>query len=55
MTVLIVLGLMNPAVMIAIAVVIAAEKLMPKPELIARISGAAAVITGLLLLARIFF
>jgi predicted metal-binding membrane protein len=46
MLALLALGAMNPAVMIIIAVVIAMEKLAPKPELIVRISGALAILAG---------
>ena len=46
MLALLALGAMNPAVMVIVAMVIAAEKLAPKPELVARISGALGLIAG---------
>jgi predicted metal-binding membrane protein len=46
MTIMIVFGMMNPLVMIIVAVVIAAEKLLPRPELIARVVGLGAILTG---------
>ena len=51
MLALLALGAMNPTVMVIVAVVIAAEKLAPKPELVARISGALALIAGFATLA----
>lgn len=45
------LGMMNPLVMVAIALVIAAEKLLPRPELIARLLGVAAIVAGLTVIA----
>src|SRR4030095_8567937 len=41
MMIMIVLGIMNPLVMIVIAIVIAAEKLLPRPEIVARLVGMA--------------
>jgi predicted metal-binding membrane protein len=46
MLALLALGAMNPAAMVIVAVVIATEKLAPKPELISRISGALAILAG---------
>lgn len=46
MLALLVLGAMNLAAMLMIAAVIAAEKLLPRPELIARIFGVVALIIG---------
>jgi predicted metal-binding membrane protein len=40
------LGIMNPLVMIVVAMIIAAEKVLPRPELIARIVGLAAIVAG---------
>jgi len=46
MTIQLVLGIMNPLVMVVIATVIAAEKLLPRPEITARLAGMAAVFVG---------
>jgi len=40
------LGMMNPLVMIGVAVVIAAEKVLPWPEIVARVVGVAAIVLG---------
>ena len=37
------LGIMNPIVMIVVAVIIAAEKRLPRPEITARLVGIAAI------------
>jgi predicted metal-binding membrane protein len=44
--ILVVLGMMNPLVIVAVAVVIAAEKLLPRPEIVAGIVGIAAMVAG---------
>ena len=46
--VLVVLGMMNPLVIVGIAIVIAAEKLLPSPEIIARLAGVAAITAGVI-------
>lgn len=46
MTIMIVLGMMNPLVMIVVAIVIAAEKLLPRPAIVARLVGVSAIIAG---------
>ena len=46
------LGIMNPLVMIGVAIVIAAEKLLPRPEIVARIVGIFAVVAGIMIVAR---
>jgi predicted metal-binding membrane protein len=46
MTIQLTLGIMNPLVMIVVAIVIAAEKLLPRPEITARIVGIAAIFAG---------
>jgi predicted metal-binding membrane protein len=51
--ILLALGMMNPAVIVLVTALIAMEKLMPKPELIVRLSGIIAVIVGLILISRI--
>src|SRR6266568_4914301 len=40
------LGIMNPLVMIVVAIVIAAEKLLPRPAIVARVVGVAAIVLG---------
>jgi predicted metal-binding membrane protein len=47
------LGIMNPLVMIGVAIVIAAEKLSPCPAIVARIVGVIAVVAGIIIIARI--
>ncbi|HMD54403.1 MAG TPA: DUF2182 domain-containing protein [Phycisphaerae bacterium] len=49
MAVLLMLGMMNPFVIIITTVVIAMEKLMPRPEIVVRLMGAAALILGLMM------
>jgi predicted metal-binding membrane protein len=51
MIVLLALGIMNLLVMIAIAVIIAAEKLFPRPELTARLVGIATICAGVITIA----
>jgi predicted metal-binding membrane protein len=41
------LGIMNPLVMIIVALAIAAEKLLPRPVIVARLIGIAAIIAGI--------
>lgn len=48
------LGIMNPVVMIAVAIVIAAEKLLPRPAIVARIVGVLATIGGVGVLCMAF-
>ncbi len=43
---------MNPAIMMIVALIIAAEKLAPKPELVVRLTGAAALILGCVVILR---
>jgi predicted metal-binding membrane protein len=47
MTIQLALGIMNPLVMIVVAIVIAAEKILPRPDIIARLVGISAIIAGL--------
>jgi hypothetical protein len=47
------LGIMNPLVMIVVAIVIAAEKLLPRPEIVARFIGIFAVVAGITIIVRI--
>ena len=46
MTILLALGMMNPVVIILVAIVIAAEKLLPRPAIVARFVGISAIIAG---------
>jgi predicted metal-binding membrane protein len=52
--VLVVLGMMNPLVIIGVAIVIAAEKLLPRPTIIARIVGVSTIIMGVVMICAIF-
>ena len=47
MTTQLVLGIMNPLVMIVVAIAITGEKLLPKPEVIARLAGIIIIIAGI--------
>ncbi|HMJ66107.1 MAG TPA: DUF2182 domain-containing protein [Candidatus Binatia bacterium] len=46
MTIQLVLGIMNPLVMIVVAIVIAAEKHLPRPAIVARLVGISAILGG---------
>ena len=46
MTIQLALGIMNPLAMIVVATVIAAEKLLPRPAIIARLVGISTIIAG---------
>jgi predicted metal-binding membrane protein len=48
-TIQVILGIMNPLVMIVVAIVIAAEKLLPRPEITARLVGLAAIFGGIIM------
>lgn len=48
MVILLALGMMSPLVMICVTIGIAAEKLLPQPELVARFVGFAAFVTGVM-------
>jgi len=54
MTIQLTLGIMNPLVMIVVAMVIAAEKLLPRPAIVARLVGISAIITGLASFCAVF-
>ena len=41
-------GMMNPLVIVGVAIIIAAEKLLPPPEFVARLAGVAAIILGVI-------
>jgi predicted metal-binding membrane protein len=47
MMILLTLGMMNPFVMIGITIIIAAEKMLPKPEIVVQFVGVATFITGI--------
>jgi predicted metal-binding membrane protein len=51
MVIQLVLGIMNLTVMVAVAVVIALEKLLPRGEWLARATGAAAIVAGVVIAA----
>jgi predicted metal-binding membrane protein len=44
-----VIGIMNPLVMVVVAIVIAAEKLLPQPVVIARLAGITAILAGIMM------
>jgi len=52
MTIQLTLGIMNPLVMTVVAIVIAAEKLLPRPEITARAVGIAAILAGVAITIR---
>jgi predicted metal-binding membrane protein len=54
MMILLVLGMMNPLVIVGVAIVIAAEKLVPRPEIVARLVGVSAIIAGIASLCVVF-
>ena len=45
--ILIVLGMMNPLVIIGVAVLVAAEKILPRPTIVARLVGISAIMAGI--------
>jgi predicted metal-binding membrane protein len=47
MMIQLVLGMMNPLVMAGVALAIAAEKLLPRPEIVSRLIGIAAILAGI--------
>jgi predicted metal-binding membrane protein len=46
MTIQVTLGIMNPLLMLVVAILIAAEKLLPRPAIIVRLVGTSAMIAG---------
>jgi len=54
MTLQLALGIMNPLVMIVVAIVIAAEKLLPRPAIVARLVGISAIIAGVVPICVLF-
>jgi predicted metal-binding membrane protein len=52
MAILLSLGIMNPLVMIGVTIVIAAEKVLPRPAIVARFVGILAVVAGITFIAR---
>lgn len=53
MLALLAIGTMNPYGMILVAIVIAAEKLLPEPQRVMRLTGVIAIIAGLLMMIRL--
>ncbi len=53
MTMQLMLGVMNPLVMVGVASIIAAEKLLPLPHLIARVVGMTAIVAGIVVVAGV--
>ena len=45
--ILVVLGMMNPFVIVGVTIVIAAEKMLPRPEITVRLVGLAAIVAGI--------
>jgi predicted metal-binding membrane protein len=54
MTIQLALGIMNPLVMIAVATIIAAEKLLPRPAIVSRFVGISAIIAGIAFFCVVF-
>jgi predicted metal-binding membrane protein len=52
MIIMIVLGMMNPFVIIGVAIIIAAEKMLPRPEIISRLVGLTAIIAGIAIISE---
>src|SRR5438552_19067457 len=46
--ILVVLGMMNPFVIIGVAIIISAEKVLPRPAIVVRLVGIVAIIAGVL-------
>ena len=54
MTIQIALGIMNPIVMVLVAMVIAAEKLLPRPAIVAQFVGITALIASVASFCAVF-
>jgi len=54
MTMQLALGVMNPLVMIAVATIIAVEKLLPRPAIVARVVGISTIVAGITFFCVIF-
>jgi predicted metal-binding membrane protein len=54
MTIQLALGVMNPLVMIAVAAIIAAEKLLPRPAIVARLVGISTIVAGIAFFCVVF-
>ena len=52
MMILLTLGMMNPFVMVGVAIIIAAEKMLPRPEIVAQLVGLATIITGIAIISE---
>ena len=46
--ILVVLGMMNPFVIIGVAIIISAEKVLPRPAIVVRLVGIVAIIAGVM-------
>src|SRR2546421_626725 len=46
--ILVVLGMMNPFVIIGVAIIISAEKVLPRPAIVVRLIGIVAIIAGVM-------
>ena len=49
MTIQLIFGIMNPLAMVAVAIVITAEKTVPRPNVAARLVGITTVIAGIVM------
>jgi len=54
MAIVLALGMMNPFVIIVVAIVIAAEKLLPRPAIVPRLVGISVIIVGVVYLCATF-
>jgi predicted metal-binding membrane protein len=52
MMILLTLGMMNPFVMVGVAIIIAAEKMLPRPEIVAQLVGLATIIAGIAIISE---
>jgi hypothetical protein len=50
--ILVALGMMNPLVIVGVTLVIAAEKILPRPQFTARLVGIAAIVGGVAAIVR---
>jgi len=53
MTILLAFGTMNPFAIVAVAIIIAAEKILSRPEIVARLVGVSAIIAGIVYLCAV--
>ena len=52
MMILLTVGMMNPFVMVGVAIIIAAEKMLPRPEIVAQLVGLATIIPGVAIISE---